>query len=212
MAMATMPPKTDGREARAIDSAMELRFASDERTGPGTATGYAARFNTWADIGGAWRERFVPGAFTRTLAHDDILAVHSHDKGRVVGRTGAGTLTLRQDDSGLAFENPLPDTTDGRDLSVSIDRGDIPGMSFAFIARRQEWNEMVEPPERTIFEADLIEITYSAKPAYSDTSVGLRSLDEARKERRSQNFDAAARRVARKMTVDLRSRGVTSKA
>ena len=182
--MATKPPRTDGREIRAIDSRLERRAAAGDTDGPGTAIGYAALFNVWTDVGGYFRERVAPGAFTKTLAERDALAVHSHDIGRVVGRTGAGTLTLREDATGLAFENELPDTSDGRDLAVSIDRGDIPGMSIGFIARRQEWNETVDPPERTILEAELFEITYSALPQYGDTNVALRSLESARAEAR----------------------------
>jgi len=130
------------------------------------------------------------------MKDNDILALHSHDLGRVVGRTGAGTLTLREDDKGLAFENPLPETSDGRDLAVSIDRGDIPGMSFAFRARKEEWDETVDPPERTILEAEIYEITYTAFPAYPDTSVAMRSLEHAREERREHDRKAGSQRIA----------------
>ncbi|MEM9704125.1 MAG: HK97 family phage prohead protease, partial [Planctomycetota bacterium] len=57
-------------------------------------------------------------------------------------------------------ENELPDTQDGRDLAISIERGDIEGMSFRFVARKQEWDETQDPPMRTVLEAELLEITY----------------------------------------------------
>ncbi|MDX3908415.1 MAG: HK97 family phage prohead protease [Sphingobium sp.] len=179
---ATKPPKSDGRETRAVSLGLEVRAAAvdgDART----ASGYAALFNSETDIGGYWRETIAPGAFTKSLAERDVVALHSHDSGRVVGRKDAGTLTLREDSKGLAFENELPDTSDGRDLAVQIDRGDIPGMSFGFVTRKQEWDETVDPPHRTIIEADLYEITYTAFPAYPDTTVGLRSLEHVRNER-----------------------------
>lgn len=191
-------PTPDGREKRVSLAPLELRAAADDAGAPATATatGYAALFNTWSDIAGLWREKIAPGAFTRSLAERDVVALHSHDLGRVVGRTGAGTLTLREDATGLAFENELPDTSDGRDLAVQIKRRDIPGMSFGFVTTRQEWNEAVEPPERTILEADLYEITYTASPAYADTTVGLRSLDGARLERSQHNRTGASQRIA----------------
>lgn len=173
----------DSRETRAVTLGLEVRVAAvdgDVRT----ASGYAVLFNNETDIGGYWREKIAPGAFTKTLAERDVVALHSHDSGRVVGRKDAGTLILREDSKGLAFENELPDTSDGRDLAVQIDRGDIPGMSFGFVTRKQEWDETVDPPLRTIIEADLYEITYTAFPAYPDTSVGLRSLEHIRNERR----------------------------
>lgn len=184
----------DGRETRAFTQRLEVRAAAEGATR--TAAGYAALFNTETDIGGYWRETIAPGAFTRSLIERDVVALHSHDSGRVVGRKDAGTLSLREDATGLAFENDLPDTTDGRDLAVQIDRGDIPGMSFGFITRKQEWDETVDPPKRTIIEADLYEITYTAFPAYPDTTVGLRSLEHVRGERRElPNHRNAARRA-----------------
>jgi len=185
---------TTPRETRANPVKLEVRSVAD--TSGTVAEGYAALFNSQTDIGGYWLETIAPGAFTRTLRENDVIAVHSHDTGRVVGRKLAGTLSLREDDKGLYFENVLPDTTDGRDLVVQIDRGDIAGMSFAFIATRQEWDETLEPPTRRILECDLYEITYTAFPQYTDTEVGLRSLEHARTERRGQNKVAATHRIA----------------
>jgi hypothetical protein len=192
-------PKTDGRERRAITRGLEIRAASADNSGQ-TASGYAALFNVETNIGPDsdpyWREKIAPGAFDKSLRENDVVALHSHDSGRIMGRTGAKTLTLREDDTGLAFDNELPNTTDGKDLAVQIERGDIAGMSFGFIATRQEWDETVDPPLRTILEADLYEITYTAFPAYPDTEVGLRSLEHARAERREHNKTCARSRIA----------------
>ncbi len=198
--------RPDGRETRAITVALEMRAAADGETGR-TAAGYAAVFGVESDIGGYWREEIAPGAFTASLAKRDVIAVHSHDTGRVMGRMRAGTLSLREDAKGLAFENPLPDTTDGRDLAVQIDRGDIAGMSFAFIAVREEWNDLVEPPKRTILECDLYEITYTAFPQYPDAEVGLRSLEGARNERRSAKPTTSAQ-AARRARQAQAERGI----
>lgn len=189
-------PKTDGRETRVLTLPIELRAAG---SGEGrTAAGYAALFGVKTEIGDWWTEEIAPGAFTRSLQDDDVVALHSHDTGRIMGRKGAGTLSLREDAKGLAFENELPPTNDGNDLAIQIDRGDIPGMSFGFVTRKQEWDETVDPPHRTILEANLIEITYTAFPAYPDTEVGLRSLEHARQERREHNQVGARSRFASK--------------
>ncbi|KQN37014.1 peptidase U35 [Sphingomonas sp. Leaf407] len=178
------PSRTDGRETRAIAVPLEMRAAAEGDTGR-TATGYAAVFGVETSVGGYWNEVIAPGAFAASLTKRDVIAIHTHNTGRVLGRMRAGTLSLREDAKGLAFENLLPDTTDGRDLAVQIDRGDIAGMSFGFIATREEWDDRVEPPKRTILECDLYEITYTPLPQYPDTEVGMRSLDAARNERRS---------------------------
>lgn len=197
--MATPTPKTDvqGREARALVEGLELRMAAEgeERT----AEGYAVLFNQDANIFDLWVESFAPGAFDESLQERDVIALHSHDFARIVGRMNAGTLNLRSDTKGLHFENRLPDTGDGRDLAVQIDRGDIAGMSFGFRATKQEWDDEVEPPRRTILKAELYEITYTAIPAYPDTEVGMRSLEKLRDERREHNRSGASGRIARKM-------------
>ncbi|MEM6493688.1 MAG: HK97 family phage prohead protease [Pseudomonadota bacterium] len=192
--MTAPKPKTDGREKRAlIAQSIELREAGEgeERI----AEGYAVLWDNDANIYDLWVESFSAGAFDNSLSERDVIAIHSHDFSRIVGRKDAGTLTLRSDSKGLYFENTLPDTSDGRDLGVQIDRGDIAGMSFGFRAVKQEWDDTVDPPKRTITEAELYEITYTAIPAYDDTEVGMRSLEAARAEKRSHNKVAATARI-----------------
>lgn len=193
-------PKNDGRETRQFDAELELR-ATETEEGAKKVGGYACPFDSITDIGGFFRERFMPGAFAKSLKERDVVALHSHDGGRPVGRKSRGTLRLSEDDRGLAFENELPDTQDGRDLAVQVDRGDIESMSFGFRAVKEEWDETSDPPLRTIIEAELYEITYTAFPAYTDTSVGMRSLEHARQERREHNQSGARSRIARRMRL-----------
>jgi len=164
-------------ERRALAAPPEVR-ADD---GAMVARGYAALFNSEVDIGGYFREVIAPGAFRETLKNDDIRALIDHDTGRVIGRSSAGTLRLKEDDKGLSVEIDLPDTTDGRDLAVQLERGDISGMSFGFIVRHDEWDETSDPPTRTIHAVDLREVSAVAFPAYDDTEIGLRSLENAQR-------------------------------
>jgi phage head maturation protease len=70
-------------------------------------------------------------------------------------------------------------------------------MSFRFETVRQEWDETVDPPKRTLLEVRLGEVSIVSEPAYDGTSVALRSLDAIRKEtRRQHNASAFARRKA----------------
>ena len=188
-------------ERRALTVAPELR-ADD---GGKTIRGYAAVFNEVTDIGASFREIIAPGAFKDTL-DKDIRALVDHDSGRVIGRSTAGTLRLSEDDKGLAVEIDLPDTSDGRDLAVSLQRGDISGMSFGFRVTHDEWDETKEIPTRTIRAVELFEVSAVAFPAYDGTELALRSLDDARKESRRKNFNAAAKRVAMKIDLALRKR------
>jgi uncharacterized protein len=196
-------------EKRSLVLPVEQRATVDGKT---TVVGYAAVFGDVTDIGGYFREVLAPGAFTETLKTADVRAYFDHDRGRVLGRSTAGTLRLKEDAKGLAVEIDLPDTSDGRDVRTLIERGDISGMSFGFIVTRQEWDETGDVPLRTIHEVELIEVSIVSEPAYDGTSIALRSLDDARKERRQTNFSAAAKRLGMKVTLDLRTRGAGSKA
>lgn len=197
MSAPTPKPNSDEREFRALIEGLELRAVADGSE-IRTAAGYAVLYDQEASVYDLWIETIAPGAFDKSLQERDVLAVHSHDTGRVVGRKNAGTLTLRSDSKGIAFENPLPDTTDGRDLAVQIDRGDISGMSFGFRATKQEWDDAADPPRRRILEGELYEITYTPMPVWKQTEVGLRSLEGARQERRSHNRTGALGRIAAK--------------
>lgn len=192
--------KTDALELRAFTQKAELRMAQGEG-GARTASGYFCLSDNVTDIGGYWQERFAAGAFAKSLGERDVVALHSHNDGRPVGRKSRETLRIKEDERGYGFENDLPDTSDGRDLAVQLERGDIEGMSFRFRARKEEWDETQDPPMRTIIEADLYEITYTAFPAYPDTEVGLRSLEHARAEKRQHNKAAAAARIRMKLAL-----------
>jgi HK97 family phage prohead protease len=56
-------------------------------------------------------------------------------------------------------------------------------MSFGFIAKRDRWDWNAKPlPVRYVTEAELREVTVTATPAYSASSVALRSLADHKRE------------------------------
>ncbi len=192
----TAKPET---ETRSVALPVEHRADGDKMT----VAGYAATFGETTDIGDYFREVIAPGAFTNTLKTADVRAYYGHDRQRLLGRTSAGTLRLTEDAKGLAVEIDLPDTTDGRDVRALIARGDITGMSFGFIVTHDEWNMTGTVDTRTIHEVELLEVSIVSEPAYEGTSIALRSRDDARKEKRQQNFSAAGLRLRMKAHLDL---------
>ena len=169
--------------------------------------GYAAVFDAEADIGGMFRERFLPGAFINAIGRDDVRLRIEHT-GLPLARTASGTLRLSEDERGLRIEAELDGTDpDVQRVIPKIDRGDLSHMSIAFRAARQTWDESRDPPLRSIEEADLVDVALVTFPAYDQTEVALRSLEAKREaERKQQNFSAAARRIRRKLDLGLRSR------
>jgi HK97 family phage prohead protease len=141
--------------------------------------GYAIVFNSLSvDLGG-FRERILPSAVDRTLREGlDVRAYFNHDGDKVLGRTSAGTLMLRKDTHGLRAEIHPPSTTLAQDLMVSIDRGDITGMSFRFRALDDQWRMEDGEPIREVSDMVIGEVSIVSEPAYPDTEVAVRSLRE----------------------------------
>jgi len=140
-----------------------------------TVRGYAVRWNELSvDLGG-FRERFQRGAFTESLATDDtVFMLRSHDMSRPVASTSSGTLTLREDRIGLAFDATLPDGGDAGDLAATVKRRVLTRMSFAFATERasdETFQEIDGALIRTIKRAKLFEVSPVTFPAYPTTSI-----------------------------------------
>lgn len=168
------------RERRIIDGA-EVRALIGE-DGTRRIAGYAAVFEKDSvDLGG-FVERIAKGAFRESIASEDVRALWSHNTDLVLGRTGNRSLRLYEDDHGLKFELDLPDTTLGRDAFTSIERGDVTGMSFGFTVKKddQAWQrgEPGKPHLRTLLKVNLFEVSPTAFPAYQQTQVATRDLED----------------------------------
>lgn len=157
---------------------IERRAAQGVTASGRELTGYVARFDTEARID-SFTEVIRRGAFRASLdSGADILALADHDPKAVLGRTRTGTLQLREDEHGLAFTLKLPDTQAGRDLVALAERGDIGGCSFGFSVGTdgQRW----DGNRRELLSVQLHEVSIvQSWPAYSNTSVALRSAQPA---------------------------------
>ncbi|HSH41151.1 MAG TPA: HK97 family phage prohead protease, partial [Arenicellales bacterium] len=108
---------------------------------------------------------------------------------------------------GLRMETTLdPEDPDVKSIVGKMKRGDLDKMSFAFLPTVQEWDDSGDVPLRTIQEAQLFDVSIVTNPAYDGTDIGLRSLEEHRKERKRENFQAAAQRIRLSKDLDLRVR------
>jgi uncharacterized protein len=162
-----------GLETRtAAIEGVEIRESASGRQ---MITGHAAVFNRLSvDLFG-FREQIAPGAFADSLS-GDIRALWQHDSARVLGRTKAGTLSLSEDNVGLAFEIDPPDTQDGRDALTLIGRGDVDQMSFGFrvLPEGDSWAEDQDGMIiRTLKRVSLIEVSPVTWAAYPDTNVSV---------------------------------------
>lgn len=180
----------------------EIRLVR-EADKPPRIIGHAAVFNQLSEDLGGFREQVIPGAFLEAIEKDDVRALFNHNPDHVLGRNLAGTLKLSEDARGLAIDILLPDTQTGRDLLISLDRGDITQMSFAFTVRPngQDWAKNDDGLwVRTVKRVRLYDVSPVTYPAYPQTDVAVRSLDEIR---RAAAGDPAWRTKLRLRGLDL---------
>tara|TARA_R100000781_G_scaffold26759_2_gene19854 strand:- start:8787 stop:9569 length:783 start_codon:yes stop_codon:yes gene_type:complete len=166
---------------------MEKRFYNiklekrNEGENPQTVVvGHAAVFNTLSEDLGGFREKINPDAFNNVL-ENDVRAFFNHDPNHLLARVSSGTLRLSVDEKGLRYEFDLPDTSTGRDLLVSMERGDINQSSFAFTIDSDSWDKSDDGMDiRTINKVkrlyDVSPVSIPAYPAANDLSVAQRSL------------------------------------
>lgn len=165
------------RQTRSVPVNFQTR--SDD-TGPVIA-GYFAVFNNPTELWPGCIEQVAPGAFASSLGLD-VRALIDHDTRLVIGRTVAGTLTLREDETGLYGEIKINEhDSDAMNLYARVQRGDVSQCSFGFDIVAEDY--VVSPDGQTctwtIREVKLYEVSVVTFPAYDATSVSARDADGA---------------------------------
>ena len=179
-------------QRRAI--AIGTDFLTREINGKRFIEGYFAVFGSRYEL---WDEAFEtidPGAFD--LERDnDVRALTNHDTTLVLGRTTAGTLTLKVDERGLWGSIEINDADqDAVNLYERVARRDVTQCSFGFEILDEERiyheNGFVEFHIRGV---KLYEVSVCTFPAYEDTGVEARKAEvETAKRRKLETWRAAA--------------------
>lgn len=141
---------------------------------PAKISGHSAVFDTLSEDLGFFREKIRPGAFAKSIKHDDVRALFNHDPSAILGRTKSGTLALSEDQRGLFMETKPPDTQVARDLLTSIKRGDIDQQSFQFEVMEDAWHTEGGMDVRELVEVKLYDVSPVTFPAYTATDVQVR--------------------------------------
>ncbi len=191
-------------EKRFSNEKVELR--SDKETQAHKITGYASVFydgtkKTEYELWENYIERIMPSAFDNALKSDDVRALFNHNPNFLLSRTEAGTLQLSVDDKGLKYEIDIPDTQAGRDVKISLERGDLTGSSFAFIVDESVYREVGDLFIREIKSVKLYDVGPVTYPAYEGTEAQARNLENAKKlkadfiEKKQKNIRAKINQV-----------------
>ena len=177
-----MPNEREQRQVRCVMQQFQTRDAGNDLY----IEGYFAVFNSEYPLWDGATEVVKPGAFTNSIS-GDVRALINHDSSLVLGRTKAGTLTLRQDERGLWGSIKINrDDVDAMNLYARVQRGDVDQCSFGFDIKRETFVDLGDGKCRwEIEEVDpLYEVSVCTFPAYTETSVSARKQDLAEIEKR----------------------------
>ena len=188
----------------------EVRAQENERGA--MITGRPVVYDSRTNLG--WFDEIIQkGALIGTDLRDVRLLVN-HDfsmipLARSRRNNGNSTMTLFVDDDGLGFEAfvDIENNARAKELYSAVQRGDISGMSFAFIIDSQTWDDLEsDHPTRTINKiASIVELSACTFPAYEATEIYARSdsdaLESARKalerarEERANSLESEKKRL-----------------
>jgi HK97 family phage prohead protease len=127
------------------------------------------------DLGG-FVEVIRRGAFSSAFARgSDVCCFDGHDRLRLLGRTSAGSLRLKDSIGGLTYECDLPDTSAGRDVLELVRRGDMRGSSFGFRCVSDSWSRGDGLPTRELRAVKLLDVGPVSEAAYPFATCAIRA-------------------------------------
>lgn len=145
-----------------------------------TLDGYAAVFGAETEINSAaeghFIERIAPGAFKRSIGQRTPVIQFDHGQHPMIGTMPIGVIrSIVEDEHGLKVRARLADNWLIQPVRDAIRDGAITGMSFRFKVLKDTWTRSGDMPHRTIETVQLYEVGPVVFPAYSQTTVGVRS-------------------------------------
>lgn len=167
------------------------QFRAEEQNEQRVIEGYFAVFDGTYELWPGATESIDRNAFDGEL-DGDVRALIDHDTRLVMGRTIAGTLTLRVDTHGLWGRIVInPDDQDAVNLYARVKRGDVSQSSFGFeiLDEERTINESTGDVHWLIKRVKLYEVSVCTFPAYQSTSVSARADEMAQvKKRQFENW------------------------
>lgn len=153
------------------------KFETREENGEKRIEGYFAVFDSNYELWDGATESIGRNAFDGALA-DDIRALIDHETRLVLGRTTAGTLTLRVDEHGLWSSIKINEAdSDAMNLYARVQRGDVSQCSFGFdiLQERTDVDSATGAVHWTIEKVKLYEVSCVTFPAYKETAIQARA-------------------------------------
>lgn len=173
--------------------------------------GYFAVFNSVYQIDEYMSESIAQGAFTESLKGGDIRALIDHETMFVLGRTSAGTLTLKEDVHGLYGRITInPADQSAVNLYERVKRGDVTQCSIGFDILDETTEQKAGGRIHwTIRKVKLYEVSIVTFPCYEETNVQARSKQAAEirsKQNGSKKPAERKKQTKEEMRAELRAK------
>lgn len=168
--------------------------------------GYAARYDPYVlynDESGPVYERFEPGCFSG-CDMSDIIFQFDHC-GKVMARTGNGSLIVEPDENGLFMAADLSRTEAARSMHDEIKAGMVTKMSWRFAVGDYYY----DPETRTIVHRKvkkIYDVSAVSIPANDDTEINARAWVDgeiAQAARREAEIENRRRRLRTQIHITL---------
>lgn len=197
------------------DFLCEVRAQNDEEKGD-FITGQPIVYGDMYDVGGMFGETIDRGALEKTDLRDvRFLVNHNFSMiplARSRNNNANSTMQLEMVDGGLNIRAKLDteNNATAKELYSAVSRGDISGMSFAFLVDGESWENLdSDYPIRHITSiSSVFEVSAVTAPAYEATSIEARSdveaLESAKHLLESERKKEAERRAEQKNTLEMK--------
>ena len=166
-------------------------------------TGRPIVYNASTNLG--WYTEIIDrGALDKTDLKDvRFLINHNTDMiplARSRNNNENSTMQMSVDENGMEIRVDLDteNNAEAKSLYSAVERGDITGMSFMFTVDKDTWDEPEsDHPTRNILEiGKVFEVSAVTFPAYQQTSISARGMDDALEGARTSLESVKAERKA----------------
>jgi uncharacterized protein len=163
---------------RRLTEGLEIETRED---GQVKLNGLGIVFNKWSLNLGGFIEMIEPDA-VRGIDFTDAVSLFNHRDDNILGRV-PDTMTVSVEEAGVRYIVDLPDSPIGQNVRVAVQRKDVKGSSFGFTVDQDTWFKREDGVwERRIKQFKRIyDISPVVFPAYPDTTVAMRSLEDVQK-------------------------------
>lgn len=197
------------KERRTLQTKIEIRKVENDNGELPYIEGHALKFGTRSENMGGFVEMLSKNCLDNTDM-SNVVALYNHNESYPLARntvpSGAGSLELKVDDTGLYFRLTPTETTYAKDLITNLDAGVVGQCSFAFSLAPSGsewiWDEDDNVYIRTITAIKrLWDVSIVTTPAYPDTEADTAKRDlEVFKKTQQNELDEVRKR---KLAIEL---------